>query len=220
MKPDTPHRSNPALLWIATALAITITLAGCATGARLSEHWTEPGWSSAPLGKVFVVALRKNAVHRRMWEDAFVARLQQRGVQAIPSYVDFPDAAPDTQQVIDAVRDSAYDGVLVSLRLPNSTESYQVAPTTTKVAEYRRNPFTGFYYTVYRDVYTPGYTETDEVRRYQTDVWATKDNPRLVWSASVRTYDPTSAELVETLIDDKFLPLASKDRIFPPKRDK
>ncbi len=200
-----------------TLLLLVVAFAGCATGTKISEHWRDPSWKAAPLGNVYVVAIRKEAVRRRMWEDGFVAQLKERGVQATPSYAQFPDAAPDTQQVIDAVSAGGYDGVLVSLRLPNTQEQREVLPTTTRVAETRRNPYTGFYYTAYRDVYTPGYTETDEIRRYQTDVYATKNGGSLIWSASVQSYDPIDAALVKAVVEKKVLPQATKDRIFPER---
>jgi hypothetical protein len=215
MMPNARRRTRIALLSFAAALAVAF--AGCASNTSLVEHWRDPSWTSAPMGTVFVVALRRDPVRRRMWEDGFVEALKARGVNATPSYTQFPDAAPDTQQVIDVVRAQTYDGVIVSTRLPNVQEQREVLPTATRVAEARRNPFTGMYYTIYRDVYTPGYVETDEVRRFQTDIWTTKEGGRLVWSGSVSSYDPATKDLVEAVVEKEVMPQATKDGIFPRK---
>ena len=200
---------------IAALAALVLAISGCASGTSLTERWRDPSWNSAPMGRVFVVAVRRDAVRRRMWEDAFVNALKERGVTATPSYSQFPDAAPDTQQVIGVVGSGSYDGVVVSMRLPNQQEEREVPATVTRVPVTGRNPFTGMYYTVYRDVYQPGYVETDEVRLIQTDVWTAKEGGRLVWSGTIRSYDPIDGGLVKDVVDKKVLPQASKDGIFP-----
>jgi hypothetical protein len=121
-------------------LALVIALGGCASSAQLADHWSDPDWRSAPLRNVYVIAVRKDATRRRIWEDGFVTQLRQRGVHATASYVQFPDAVPDTQQVIAAVRAGSYDGVVVSLRLPSRQEEREVPAMTSQEAELRRNP--------------------------------------------------------------------------------
>lgn len=196
-------------------LLALFTLAGCGSGAQVADTWRDATYQSPPMGRVYVVAVRNDAVRRRMWEDAFVSQLKAHGADATASYTQFPDAAPDTQQVEDVVSGGRYDGVLISLRLPSTTALRDVPPTTERVAETRRNPFTGFYYTVYRDVYTPGYTETDEIRRFQTDVWTTKEGGRLVWSESVNMFDPTTGDAAKDVVSKKVLKHASRDGILP-----
>jgi hypothetical protein len=196
-------------------LSLVAVLAGCASGTQLSDRWRDPSYTAGPARKVYVVAIRNDAVRRRMWEDAYVSQLKARGADATASYTQFPDAAPDTQQVADVVGGGAYDAVLIAMRLPTTTALREVPPTTTRVAETRRNPFTGFYYTVYRDVYTPGYTETDEVRRFQTDVWTTQGGGRLVWSTSLDMYDPATGDAARDVVSKKVLKTAAKDGVLP-----
>ena len=210
MKPTAPRR--PILL----LLALLVTVSGCASGTKLTALWKDPYWHSGPLRNVFVIAVRKDPVRRRLFENACVNELRLHGITATPSYDEFPNAVPDTQQVVDAIQAHAYDGVLVSLRLENTQEAVEVPPTTSTVPETRHNPYTGRYYTVYREVYTPGYTETNEVRRFQTDVWATGAGGRLVWSGAVNVYDSMSADVVHDMIAKSILPQAVKDGVFPP----
>jgi hypothetical protein len=209
MTPLSPCRS------VLLLIALVVALGGCASGTTLSSRWHDPYWHSGPLRNVYVIAVRKDPVRRRQWEDACVAGLKTRGVKAIPSYVEFPNAVPDTQQVVDAIQAAKYDGVVVSLRLETTQEQREVPATTSVIPETRHNPYTGMYYTVYREVYTPGYTETNEIRRFQTDIWSTGGDGRLVWSASASIYDPMSADVMQDLIGKKILPAAAKDGVFP-----
>ena len=56
------------------------------------------------LKKMLVISAGKNPVKRRIWEDAFSVELAKHDVEATPSYRLFPDAVPDTDQVIQIVR--------------------------------------------------------------------------------------------------------------------
>jgi len=209
-----PHARRPVPLALFVAL---LALAGCASGTKLVDRWHDPAFRSGPLRNVYVVAIRKDPVRRRIWEDAYVEKLKEHGVQATASYTQYADAAPDTEQVYDVLQSGKYDGIVMSMRLANEQESRDIPPVINKEAVARRNPYTGFYYTVYRDVYTPGYTEVDEVRRFQTDIWSTKDGGSMVWSGTVRTYDPATGYLVKSVISKHVLPEAAKDGILPPE---
>ena len=102
----------------------------------------------------------KDRVRRRLWEDAFTQDLKLRGVTATPSYQLFPDAPPDTEDVIEAVQKNGYDAVLSSVRLPNDTRStyfpgaVRWQPTTVR-------DYYGYFHTYWRYLQDPGYSETD-----------------------------------------------------------
>jgi hypothetical protein len=61
-------------------------VAGCATMSRMTEktvlHEVQDATvtATAPLGRVAVVAVERDAAARKAWEDAFVAKLAARGV--------------------------------------------------------------------------------------------------------------------------------------------
>ena len=65
-------------------LALAVT-AGCAAQSEMTNLWKDPSFTSGPMRNVLVVALRKDPVRRRMWEDAFVDELGARGLSATPS---------------------------------------------------------------------------------------------------------------------------------------
>src|SRR5687768_1332862 len=104
-------------------MAMVVGVLGCAAQSEMTDLWKDPSFGSSPVRNVLVVGVRKDPVRRRIWEDAFATELRARGVTATSSYTLTPDAVPDTQQVIDAIRDNGYDAVLVSIRQPSEATS-------------------------------------------------------------------------------------------------
>jgi len=209
------RRTRGAVAHVAI-LALMITT-GCAVQSEMTNLWKDPSFTSGPVHDVFVVALRKDPVRRRMWEDTFVNELGARGLTATSSYHLFPGAPPDTQQVIETVRRNGYDAVLVSVRLPNQTMSTYV-PGTVRRESVTIRDFYGGFHAYWRDVQDPGYTEIDEIGRFQTDLWATTAGGRLIWSGTLRTLDSVSNRTIETAVSKDIVPVLEKQGLIPKKR--
>jgi hypothetical protein len=167
---------------------------------------------------MLVITMKKNPANRRIWEDGFASELTKRGVAATPSYQLFPNALPDTQQVIDAVTANHFDGVIVTHKLATESNDRYVPGYVKAVPTTRYNPWHGTYYTYYQKIYEPGYTETERVIRYQTDVWTTKENGRMVWTGVSESIDPSSGEDVNREISALIVPELAKRRILPEKK--
>jgi hypothetical protein len=60
-----------------------LVLASCRSHS-FSHVWEDPDWDGAPLRNVLVVGMQADAVMRRAYEDALIARLEKIGV-ATPS---------------------------------------------------------------------------------------------------------------------------------------
>ncbi len=213
------RRTHPALRSRVSAIAL-LTLAvtaGCAVQSEMTNLWSDPAVPASALHSVFVVGVRKNPVLRRRWEDAFVGALAARGVSATPSYRSFPDAVPDTDQVVDAVRRDGFDAVLTSSRLPNeATSRYvpgalheeQVFPADNR--GYRR------FHSYWVTVQDPGYTETDTIIRLETDLWSTRgDGGHLVWSGTLRTLESVGGRTVDRAVNDEIMPQMEKQGAIP-----
>jgi hypothetical protein len=173
-------------------------MCGCASSS-LVDKWHDPSFKAPPLGKMLVIAVRKNATKRRIWEDAFAGELVKHGMAATSSYSLFPDAPPDTNQVIATVQANGFDGILVVLRLPTETDTKYVhgyTTYTTTEQDLRYNPSSGSYwqryYTYYREIEHPGYVDSQSVDIRAIDVTSTGNGGRLIWSAKSRTPDPGS----------------------------
>jgi hypothetical protein len=171
--------STRPLLLLAACIAASI-LGGCTGGTQLVEMWKDPTASSNPIHKMLVVAVMKNPVSRRIWEDGFVSQLEKRGVTATPSYDPFPNGAPDTLQIEDAVGARGYDGVLFTHREGTQTQTTYVPGYTRLEPVWVRSRWSLNYSTYYREVYEPGYVETDKIVRHRVDIWSTRGDWRLV----------------------------------------
>jgi len=197
--------SRRAGVWAALTAAALVAGA-CASNSSLVNMWRDPQGPPQPMNNVLVVAMRRNETMRRVWEDAFVHELQDRGVQGVPSYRLYPEHAPDTTEIADAARNSRFDGVIAIHALGTQTQQRYVPGYTTLEPVTRHNPWTGWYHTYYADVYNPGYVESEQVIRYQVDVFSTADNGDLVWSGITETIDPRSDVAVNREITRLIVP--------------
>jgi len=172
-------------------------------GARLMDMWRDPAYHAGPMRNVMVVAMIRKDTGRRLWEDEFVEELGRHGMQATPSYRLFPDAPPDTLEIVDAVTDHHFDGVLAMNRLPrDTTVSYVPGYVTTE-------PVTSFnhwvmgYRTYWVDVYHRGHLETDEHVRNEIKLWSTGDDGHLVWAGTSEVIDPNSRRQVRDRVAER-----------------
>jgi len=179
--------------------AIAITALGCLVGqmcgcasSSLVDKWHDPGYHAAPLGKMLVIAIRKNAIQRRIWEDAFASELEKCAAAATPSYTLFPDAPPDTDHVIAAVQANGFDGILVILRLPSEKDFQCIHGNISSEQDRRYNFYWQRYWSYYREIEHSGYLDSQTVAISAIDVATTGNNGRLIWGATSRTPDPGS----------------------------
>ena len=199
------------------ALLTLVVAAGCAAQSEMTNVWRDPSFSSGPVRKVLVVALRKDPVRRRMWEDAFADELGARGLASTSSYQLFPEAPPDTQEMVGAVRRDGYDAVIVSTRLPNETASTYV-PGTVRRETVMTQDFYGSFHAYWRDVQDPGHTEVDEIRQVQTDVWSAGGDGRLISSCTLRTLESVNGRTIRIAVSRDILPVVEKQGLIPKRR--
>jgi hypothetical protein len=166
-------------------------LAGCAS-SELTDIWSDASFQSSPLKKMLVISTVKNAVHRRLWEDALSAELAKHNVAATPSYRLFPDMVPDTDQVIQIVRSNGFDGILVVRRLPFETKTQYKQAYMTNELNTRFDRRGDRFVTYYREIYHDAYIDSQKVDIRTFDIWATKNEGRMIWSATSQTPEPNS----------------------------
>jgi len=227
---------------VAATLALVLSqILGCASSS-LVNIWHDSAFQAPPLNKMMVIAVRKDATNRRIWEDAFSSELAKHDMAATPSYRLFPGAPPDTNQVISSVESNGFDGILVILNLPSDTNSYRVEGYTTIEKSnrypfpadqrvryvYREYPFTDQdvryvsywqrYRTYYREIDHPGYTDTQTTDIRAIDVTTTGKDGRLIWSATSRTPDPESVTDVQRGIVSLVLVDLVKQNVIRPAK--
>jgi hypothetical protein len=190
------------------------SFSGCAPGT-LSNMWRDPYFNSGPMKNMLIVAVRKDPVRRRIWEDGFVAELTKHGVTATPSYRLFPNALPDSAQYDAAVEANGYDGILVTRRLRPDTLATYVPGYVKREAVTRYNPWRKAYQTYYKEVQVPGYTETDLAARHEVDVWTTKGEGGMVWAGTGRVVESGAGSTVNDEIAELIVPELQRQGIIP-----
>lgn len=177
------------------AICCSIVMAGCAS-SELVDIWSDPSFQPPPLNTILVISVGKNPVQRRIWEDAFSDELAKHNVATTPSYRLFPDAAPDTNQVIQTVQSNSFNGVLVTSRLPSETNTQYVQGYVTKEQNMRYDRSRERFVTYYRDVEHAGYVDSQKVNIRIVDVWSTRNEEHLIWSGTSRTPESNSLTTV------------------------
>jgi hypothetical protein len=193
-------------------------MAGCSS-SKLFDIWKDSSFQSPPLVKMLVISISKNSVNRRLWEDAFCVEIVKRDIAATPSYRLFPDAVPDTNQVLQIVRSSGFDGVLVIRWLPYETKTkhvrgYNVMNEQNMRYEERWDRFI----TYYRDIAYTGYVDTQKIDIRAIDVWTTKNEGQMIWSATSKTPEPNSVTEVRPEIVKLVLSELTHEGIIASKR--
>jgi hypothetical protein len=184
-------------LIIAAVLCCLILLLESCSTSILVDEWNDSSFHESPLNKILIIAIRKNPIQRRIWEDAFVRELSKKNVQATSSYKIFPEALPDTDQVIEMVQKNGFDGILITRILQKETDTHYVESYITTESKIRYNPFRNMYSTYYRDVEHPGYVDSSTVYRRAIDVWVIRDKERIIWGATSNTPEQNSVEAIQ-----------------------
>lgn len=196
---------------------LMILLENCSTSI-LVDKWSDPSYNEAPLKKILIIAIRKNPVQRRIWEDAFVGELSERGVNATSSYHLFPNALPDTNQVAATIQENGFDGVLVTRILHNETETHYVDAYVTSRLISQYNPFTKRYRNYYEDVQHPGYVDSLIINRRAIEVWTTKNEGKIIWGATSNTPDENTVKDVQNDIVGLVITELVQNEIIKSKR--
>lgn len=216
-----PHvkRNAQRLLVFTPAMVLVAGLlgGGCAASSQMTNQWHDASLTPGSVHNILVVAIRKDPVRRRVWEDAYVGELAARGIAATASYRRFEAASPDTQQVIDLVRKESFDAVLTSARLPDE-ETTRYVPGMVRPERIRAYDYYGRFHNSWVSVQDPGYTETDTIMRMQTDLWsaATKGG-RLVWSGTLRTLESSGPSTAQQAVSRHIMPELQKQGWVPAK---
>lgn len=192
-------------------------MAGCSS-SELVNIWSDSSFQAPFLNKILVIGVGKNAAQRRIWEDAFSVELAKHAVAATPSYRPFPDAEPDTNQVTQIVQSNGFDAVLVIRRLPYETNPQYLQGYVTKEQDMRYDRRTDRFVSYYREIEHAGYLDSQKVDLRAIDLWTTKNEGQMIWSATSRTPEPNSMEIVRPEIVKLVMSELTKQGIIASER--
>lgn len=173
---------------------LLVLWAGCSgASTALVDVWSEASFKTT-VNKMLVISAAKDPVRRRIWEDALCRGLVKHNVAAMASYNLFPDAFPDTLQIVEAVQSNGFDGVMITHRLPTETNPQYVEGYVSREKVERYNRHWDKFLIYYRDVEHPGYIDSQKVYYRAFDIWSTVNDGQLIWSATSRTPDPDQGQ--------------------------
>ncbi len=186
-------------------------LSSCAT-SRLSNTWMDTSYQGGPMTNVLVIAVKRTASIRGVWENAFAAGLASHGVQVTTSYSLFPNAVPDTTQVKEVAEKNGYDGIITISGLPKETlahfQPYDI-----------HRGWLHAYFGYWSGIYQPGYVEISTIVRQEVNVSTTKDEGYVIWTGTGEVIDPSSFKQVNHEIINLILPELTKNGIIPPEKN-
>ena len=140
----------------------------------------------APLNNIMVVALERDPELRQMWEDAIVAEFQANGVMARPEYTMFPNALPDSQQVVVVAHRDNYDGVVVTHKLPGAYKENLDNDYAKRAPSGAGQYWRGWYHTHFVQWSNAPIVKKDDEKeeRFQIDLANTSGGGTLLWTGS------------------------------------
>ena len=177
-----------------------VLMVGCSS-TTLVNIWSDPSFQPPPLKKMIVISVSKDSVYRHIWEEAFSDELTKHDVAATPSYRLFPNAVPDTNQVMQIIQSNGFDGILVYRRLlPETKTKYKQGFEMSEnniVYDRLHKKFVASYFT---DEDYAEHVDSQKVDIRTIDIWTTRNDGQLIWRAMSRTPEPNEVQEVRPKI--------------------
>jgi hypothetical protein len=195
-----------------------VLMAGCAS-TKLVNIWSDPTFQPPPMNKMIVISVSKDSVYRHNWEEAFSVELAKHDVAATPSYRMFPNAVPDTSQVIQIIQSNGFDGILVYRRLlPETKTKYKQGFEMSEnniVYDRLNKRFVASYFT---DEDYAEHVDSQKVDIRTIDVWTTRNEGQMIWRATSKTPEPNAIQKVRLEIVKLVMSELTKQRIIASER--
>jgi hypothetical protein len=185
----------------AVAILFGLILTACST-THVTATWKDPSAAAtANLQKVLVVAMVPQETVRRNLEQEMVARLQHRGIQAVPSGQFLQEGTTLTRESVkQVVQSNGFDSVLVTQYLGTQRE-----------LEYVPGTYEDYFGYMSPLIYEPGYVRETRTVKLESRLFDARAGGRLLWSASTSTVDPSSAEKAIPTVAQKIVERLEKD---------
>jgi len=178
-------------LALALAVVALALVASCAPNRLLRQH-ANPEYVGKPFKRVLVVAVTRENVLGRVYEDRMVALLGQRGITGVPAYASLGTAgAVDEATLRGVIAKTGVDGMLIT-RTTSVDESTVTTPgyTVTVGIGTGWGGFYNYYSGVWQTSYVPPQTTVVGPTRTvsETRLFDAKSGA-LAWSGMIGTTD-------------------------------
>ena len=174
---------NKLPLIITSLACLALLFQGCGK-SKLITSWVDGNQPEYHLSKVLVIAVFKDPITQRIYENSFVNLLSNAGIEAFPGsmYRLGPDA-PHKEAIASALTKTGASSILITHILSNTKSTYTVAPMIDYESYFTYwNSANEYHSYVYEQTFAPAETiETRHERMAVTLFDAGGDKP--VWSA-------------------------------------
>jgi hypothetical protein len=182
--------------WV--ALTLILIGAGC-TSSRITSSWKAENITSQKYKKVMVVGLIRDADRRiqENMENHFVGDLKDLGYDAVSSLKEYgPKAFENMTEVValDKIKTSGVDAVITIVLLDKEKErNYVPGRVYYSPYYYYQRRFWGYYGTLNRRIYEPGYYVTNTRYFWESNLYD-MNSDSLMYSVQTQSFTPADAE--------------------------
>lgn len=186
------HRRERGPL-VPTSLLVAALLGACAMRGemKITTTWQDRETIDRPMGGTIVLGITDDSDTQRYFETRLTKALAARGVQAVPASRVLPhDRKLERKQLEEALRDSDYDSILITLLVSRHVDSQYVPGMWTTTAT---PGYWSYYDWAWGTVYHPGYEVDSEQLTIETHLYDTK-SAKLVWMAVSEVSEPAGID--------------------------
>ncbi len=191
---------------LSAALILALLASGCSS-TKMRESWEAKDLDEPPAQRILLVAMIKDPVTRRYFEQHFVEEGRKKGIDIIPSTDYSPNATDqdEKQEIMDLVKKTHVDGVLLA-QIKGVDKEYKSVPSRLDwyPDAFSSMSFYDYYYTSYRAIYRPGYIGSDNYFNMHFRYFSVPSQ-RMLWAGNTVTKNPRSVVGTITQIADEVL---------------
>lgn len=183
------------ILWMPFLLLL---LAGCAS-SRITSAWKASDAGERKYNKILVIGLIKESDRslQEQMENHLVGDLRELGYNAVSAYSEYGPKGfdkMDEQAAIAKLKSSGVDAVITIVLLDKEKERrYVPGRIMYSPYGYYYSRFWGYYGTLQRRIYEPGYYVTDTRYFWESNLYDLSDQ-HLVYSVQTQSFAPSSSE--------------------------
>jgi hypothetical protein len=179
-------------------IALIMIITGC-TSSRITSSWKAENADTKEYKKILVLGLIREAdrtIQENM-ENHLVNDLKELGFNAIPSLREYGPKAFDKMsedEALNKLKNSGVDAVVTIVLLDKEKERRYV-PGNMYFSPYGfyYYDFWGYYGTLYRRIYEPGYYVTNTKYFWESNLYD-MNTKKLVYSVQTQSFDPSNSE--------------------------
>lgn len=174
---------------------------------KLTNTWMDETARGRSVRDVLVIGISDEQAVRRSFEDKFVKRFNDSGVEAVAGWSELPTDKPLDKADIDAaIQRLDIDTLIITHLLGVDQKEVYNPPRTYRVPTHSHLGYYGYYGIVYDYVHQPGYYTTNTKVLLETNLYDA-NTEKLIWSARSETLNPSSDRqmidsVINSLIDD------------------